>query len=91
MPRWASRLTLEVVSVHVERLQDIGEADAIAEGVSQHPAGRWSAGDAQSGDTAKAAYRLLWNSINGRGSWDENPWVWVITFRTLRPAPALSN
>jgi len=76
MPRWASRLLLEVVSVRVERVQDIGEADARAEGVDHIPA-------APAALTHRAAFSGLWNSINsGRGySWTVNPWVWVVEFR----------
>ena len=70
MPRWASRITLEVISVRVERLQDISEADAAAEGVHTDP-------DCPAYD----AYQALWEQINGKGSWDANPWVWVIDFR----------
>ena len=70
MPRWASRITLEVTSVRVERLQDISEADAAAEGVHTDP-------DCPAYD----AYQALWEQINGKGSWDANPWVWVIDFR----------
>lgn len=89
MPRWASRILLEIVSVRVERLQDINEVDAIAEGiepvygawrdyqnkpsVNHHPA--WS--------TAIGSYRSLWESINGASSWDLNPFVWVIKFKRL--------
>ena len=70
MPRWASRITLEVTSVRVERLQDISEADAAAEGVHTDP-------DCPAYD----AYQALWEQINGKGSWDANPWVWVIDSR----------
>lgn len=96
MPRSASRITLEVTGVRVERLQDISEADARAEGASCR---RISSGDARMGlsdwwsfgtdrggediggaFTAKQGYELLWESINGAGSWDANPWVWVIGF-----------
>lgn len=72
MPRWASRITLEVVNVRVERLQDISEADAEAEGWTGPILGRY---------TAYHWYWELWESINGKGSWDANPWVWVIEFR----------
>lgn len=76
MPRWASRITLEVTEVRVERLQDISEADAATEGVSaKHTA------DAHY--TAREAYAVLWEQINGPGSWDANPWVWVVEFRRL--------
>lgn len=70
MPRWASRITLEATGVRVERLQDISEADAMAEGCeTEHP------------DTAVGAYEWLWESIHGPGSWDANPWVWVVSFQ----------
>jgi len=69
MPLWASRITLKIEGVRVERLQEISEADAKAEGVS-HSCDR---------DDVDA-YRELWESINGPGSWSENPFVWVITF-----------
>ena len=70
MPRWASRITLEITGVRVERLQAISEADAAAEGcdgkgpLSYH-------------------YAQLWESINGPGSWEANPWVWVVEFRRI--------
>ena len=79
MPRWASRITLEVTGVRVERLQDISEADAEAEGIDfirHYP-------DADETLTAKVLYEVLWESINGPGSWEANPWVWVIDFRRL--------
>ena len=75
MPRWASRITLEVTGVRVERLQDISEADSVAEGI---PSGEVSPPDA-----GRFAYRLLWESINGPGSWGANPWVWVVELRHL--------
>jgi hypothetical protein len=92
MPRWASRITLEVTDVRVERLQDISEADAIAEGIENDPrldpAGtcHWRVyGAAQSTGTnlPERSYESLWTSINGPGSWDLNPWVWVVSFRRL--------
>lgn len=74
MPRTASRITLDITGVRVERLQDISEADAAAEGVSaKHTA------DAHY--TAREAYAVLWGQINGGGSWHLNPWVWVIEFK----------
>jgi hypothetical protein len=73
MPRWASRLTLTVTDVRVERLQDCSEADAFAEGVSASE--YWP---------ATMAYRDLWDSINGLGAWDENPWVAAYTFTVER-------
>ena len=85
MPIWASRITLEVTGVRVERLRDISEKDAAAEGVPL-------AGDllpdypgtylTPKGDfaTAKVAFQRLWESIYGAGSWQANPWVWVVEF-----------
>ena len=74
MPRWASRITLEVVSVRVERVQDISHRDAIAEGVA-----------ARVVPLSQNAFAHLWDSINAkRGySWDSNPFVWVIEFRRI--------
>ena len=79
MPRWASRITLEVTDVRVERLQSISEEDALAEGVDPL---EWSGGPANA--DARAAFRELWESINGkRAPWATNPWVWAISFRRL--------
>ena len=74
MPRWASRITLEVTGVRVERLQDISEADARAEGISRSECPDWH---------ATTDYRALWESINGPGSWEANPWVWVVEFKRV--------
>lgn len=85
MPRWASRILLEITGVRVERLQDIGEADARAEGVTiedRHMRG-YCAGEFL--PPSIRAYRELWEGINGAGSWDANPWVWVIEFRRIAP------
>lgn len=78
MPRAASRLTLEVTGVRVERLQDISEADALSEGVELWAVG--ACGDPDALD-ATGKFELLWSSINGRESWDANPWVWVVEFQ----------
>lgn len=80
MPRWASRITLEVTGVRVERLQEISEADAMAEGVAE------TAKHLQGLSACLEhcyAYQDLWESINGPGSWDENPWVWVVEFKNI--------
>lgn len=86
MPRWASRITLEVVAVRVERLQDISEEDAISEGVEDLPFayGYPVNGKTALADSAESAFKNLWESINGPGSWGENPWVWVIEFRQVQ-------
>lgn len=85
MPRWASRTTLEITGVRVERLQDVSESDAIAEGILKTVSGFYSYGDEYNPGykTARDAYRGLWGSINGPGSWDANPWVWVVEFKKL--------
>lgn len=82
MPRWASRITLEITGVRVERLQDISEADAMAEGVSM-PDGTPTPPDFWS---YQQEFRHLWEQINGPGSWDADPWVWVIEFKRLEKA-----
>jgi hypothetical protein len=86
MPRAASRITLEVTSVRVERLQDISEADALAEGIIQLPDGGYSVADTRHySDSPDESYASLWESLNGAGSWDLNPWVWVIEFKKVKP------
>ena len=76
MPRWASRLTLEVVRVRVERLQEISEQDAQAEGAEYD-----SLGGARG---YRDCFEIGWNHINGkRAPWASNPWVWALTFRRL--------
>jgi hypothetical protein len=104
MPRWASRITLEISEERVERLQAISEDDAIAEGIESWEQGyprstgepfvgyetlygfgkdvRWVP---RSEPTAALAFRRLWDSINGPGAWDANPWVWRIAFRRIDP------
>ncbi len=89
MPRWASRLTLTVTDVRVERLQDIVREDAIAEGVQRVGGGmlrweNWSGAEGQSSTSPQGAYALLWNSINGPGAWDANPWVVAVSFDVHR-------
>jgi len=77
MPRFASRILLEVVSVRVERLQDISRGGAMAEGCP-FP-------NMAHGDDPRDWYRRLWDEINGPESWNANPWVWVIEFRRITP------
>jgi hypothetical protein len=81
MPRWASRILLEVTDVRVELLQDISEEQAEAEGVGflRH------APDADETLTAAQLFECLWSSINGDESWIGNPWVWVVEFKRVQP------
>ncbi|MFZ1181644.1 MAG: hypothetical protein WAN92_09130 [Herbaspirillum sp.] len=88
MPRWASRITLEITHVQIERLQAINEMDARAEGVylcSVEGGGYKFARGEQEYDTAVKAYRELWDDLNAaRGyGWNTNPWVWVLEFRRV--------
>ncbi len=73
--REASRITLEITEVRVERLQDISEEDAYAEGITAECTQL----------TPYLEYMALWESINGPGSWDLNPWVWCVSFKRITP------
>lgn len=91
MPKRASRFTQEVTAVRKERLQDISEEDALAEGAMFHNGhGVGHSGyrhDIDHGfvySTAKQSYAALWESINGKGSWDKNPEIYVITVKTYK-------
>lgn len=91
MPRFASRLTLAVTDVRVERLKDISETDAIAEGAdiaeghrSQITGGPMVKVGAGTYMSPIAWYHRLWNEINGAGAWDANPWVVAYTFTVHR-------
>jgi hypothetical protein len=98
MPRWASRLTLMVEAVKVERLNEISEADAVAEGIEpvEHPQGlAWTSYETlPNGDphphasvpnaSPVTSYRELWESLHGAGSWAENPFVVAVTFSVVR-------
>ncbi|WP_353802407.1 hypothetical protein AB8Z62_07315 [Klebsiella pneumoniae subsp. pneumoniae] len=93
MPRWASRILLEITDVRVERLNAISEEDATAEGVP--PAGSLLPDYpgtflTPKGDfaTAKVAFQRLWESIYGEESWNANPWVWVISFERIEGGAA---
>lgn len=92
MPRRASRITLEITAVRVERLSQISEDDAVDEGITRVGDGfeRWHVDpDAPIGQpftmNPVLSYRGLWESINGPGSWDANPWVWVVEFKRVTP------
>lgn len=83
IPRWASRINLEITGVRVERLQEISEADAMSEGI-QLLNGRYTFnGGLWEERTARDAFKALWHKINGEVSWFANPWVWVVEFRSL--------
>jgi uncharacterized protein YqfB (UPF0267 family) len=77
MPRWASRIMLEITGVRVERLQDISEVDAQAEGIDLSDISELA------GKEHRVMFRSLWRDINGSGFWDANPWVWVIEFKRV--------
>lgn len=83
MPRVANRITLEVTGVRVERLREISDADCIAEGA---PGGHGSIPGYLYNATPLEHYRFIWETINGAGSWDVNPWVWVVEFRRIEAA-----
>jgi hypothetical protein len=98
MPRWASRITLEITAVRVERLGDISEADAIAEGIESRPISwlptaseyryyGWIYKHDQWSLSPMNSYESLWESINGPESWAANPWVWVIQFQKVDQTP----
>jgi hypothetical protein len=80
MPRAASRITLAITEIRCQRLQEISDGDAIAEGIYREGQ-RWEAeGICATPISAVDAYRSLWDYINGTGSWRQNPWVWVVCF-----------
>ncbi|EIX9458865.1 morphogenetic protein [Klebsiella pneumoniae] len=80
MPRWASRILLEITNVRVERLKSISDGDAIREGCST--------ADMKSGDCVADVFARLWASIYGDESWNSNPWVWVIEFKRVEGGAA---
>jgi hypothetical protein len=84
MPRAASRILLEVTAVHIERLNDISRADACAEGAETflHQCYDFDF-DYKAAPPELANYRRIWESLYGAGSWDANPWVWVVEFRRV--------
>lgn len=93
MPRWASRLTLTVTDVCVQRLQDTSEADAVAEGIERLKSGRgfydptMSHGVVRAGhyfSSAREAFQTLWNSVHGPDAWDANPWIAAYSFTVQR-------
>lgn len=89
MPRWASRINLEIINVSVERVQDISIDDAKAEGVDQSAVvAEWGDSTFAGVEAHIAAFARLWSSINTEpgSTWTNNPWVWVIEFNYLKGA-----
>ncbi len=96
MPRWASRITLEVTDIRPERVKSITNSDATAEGVEYRRAGGMSpggsgtfhVGEAHYGRAPKESFELLWDSVYWRGAWrwQHNPWVWAVTFKRVEKA-----
>lgn len=93
MPRWASRITLEITGVRVERLNEISEEDARAEGITD--GGCLNCGNSETDcgclnplPDARDSFIHLWQSINDEGSWTANPWVWVLEFKRLEESTA---
>lgn len=87
MPRWASRITLEVTEVRVQRVQDISEEDAEAEGAPScvtDGEGKFYCFDMPNRGTHKCGFAGLWSSIHGPGSWDANPWCCCISFERVQ-------
>ena len=87
MSRWASRLTLRVTGVKVERLQDISEADILAEGVTVDKVAEWCNVPWSDMPTLHYAWRWFWDSINGKRigcAWSDNPWVFCISFEVTQ-------
>lgn len=91
MRRWMSRITLEITGIRIERLADISYDDAIDEGINTyscdglHVAGVWEdySNPRNGWRNPITSYKTLWESINGHGSWEANPWVWVLSFKQL--------
>lgn len=96
MPRWASRILLEITSIRAERLSNISRSDAVDEGIETFKidCGRdglktaykdyTSHNNAITRNNPIDSFRTLWESVNGADSWDKNPWVWVIDFKVAK-------
>lgn len=91
MPRWASRIILENTGVRIERLQDISEEDAIAEGIIELANREFSLNGGQfRANYAVGSFRQLWDSINKKHPWANNPWVWVVDFKLAKSTMAIA-
>lgn len=100
LPRWASRIMLEITSIGVERVQAISETDIRAEGIPAKSAdapgwleGRFPNATASLWDKCAALYqwRVCWQQLHGPESWEANPWVWAISFKRIDPSKGGSN
>jgi hypothetical protein len=84
MPRWASRITLEITEIRVQRVQEISEEDAEAEGAARvEHVGTYVKGDTIP-ESFRMGFNMLWQFINGADSWFANPWVWAVSFKDLQ-------
>lgn len=83
MPRWASRITLEITDVRVQRVQEISEEDIRAEGVTLAPTELYP--HTNTGSKLRRNFEWLWDSVNGPGAWARNDWVWAITLKRINP------
>ena len=87
MPRWASRITLRITDIRVERLQSVSHEDCEAEGCESPLTGAEApaAGPGVFLADERTSFAILWNKINGPDAWKENPWVWVVSFERVEP------
>ena len=87
MPRWASRISLEITDIRVQRVQEISGGDAVAEGYPHRDPATFDPGNmVHAYGMAIDWYRDLWNRVNGPGAWERNDWVWCYTFRRINNA-----
>lgn len=94
MPRWASRITIEVIEARVQRLQDISDEDILAEGIPENPEGVFPQSIGWLTSWRKSQFQKLWDSLSGKKpgcAWKENPFVWAVSFRRVDPAKEQSN
>jgi hypothetical protein len=85
MPRWVSRILLEITAIRVERLQEISLAQVQREGCEVRQFWLFGANQEEAQKIGASVFGGLWSSINGAESWNSNPWVWVVEFRSITP------
>jgi hypothetical protein len=86
MPRWASRILLEITDIRVQRVNEISAEDCIAEGCEDRCHGEYDFDyDIRYTTHAQSNFRRLWDSIHGEGAWLRNDWVWVLEFKRIEP------